>query len=541
MATVRFTAAELQRFTGKMSESQLEEAITNLGMPVDAIENGEFTLDITPNRVDMLSVEGLGRAIASYTGKKTGLREYTATSSGATLDVDQNLKNIRPYIVGAFIRDIEVDEPALLSIIQMQEKLHDTYGRKRRKVSIGIHDASRLKPPFTYKAVGLSEVKFVPLDETRAMTPKEILEAHPKGVAYAHLLQGFDKVPLLLDSKEQVLSLPPIINGELTRVSEKTRVLFLDITGISEHAVSDVLNVIATSLADRGGKIETLEIRHPGSKKITPELSPKKMELDLGFANKLLGHEFAPAEAAKLLTRMGFDSAAKENTLTVSCPCYRADLLHQVDLVEDLAIAFGYNSLEPELPQFYTVGKAIRRFESERSSMLGLGFCETIGNTLIDEKTNFDCMNLERGTAARIKNPLTVEFTMMRTHVLPTLLSTLSHSKNEKMPIKLFEIGRCANEKGVLQERMAGVWTDSEVSFSEIKSVVESVLFESDWDYEIKSGEAPSFIKGRCARVLRKGKEAGFFGEIHPSVLENMGLEQPVGAFELELGVETHA
>ncbi|VVC04726.1 Phenylalanine--tRNA ligase beta subunit [Candidatus Burarchaeum australiense] len=283
MASVIFDEKELCGLMGaKLSAAELRERIDMLGMPVDAYADGKFSLDITPNRIDMLSVEGMARALASFTGTTPGLRKYSAEPSGMRLEIDRSVRGARPYIVMAHAKGVNLNEELLLSLINVQEKIHDTFGRKRRKVSIGLHDADKVKAPFTYKAV--KEFTFTPLDSERPMTIAQILKEHPKGVDYAHLVQP-GKYPLLLDSNAEVLAFPPIINGTITMLTPQTRNLLMDVTGTSPRAIMDALNVLCCMLADRGAKLHSIETTDG----VTPNLSPRTMKFDYKKCNRLLG------------------------------------------------------------------------------------------------------------------------------------------------------------------------------------------------------------------------------------------------------------
>ena len=540
MALISFTKEEVTKFLGKkVSEQELTNNLNLLGLPVEDIKEGEIFVDVTPNRPDLLSIEGVGRALASFMKVSPGLRTYDAKFSGVKLFVDKSVKKVRPHIAGVIVKNVEITDEFIKSIIQLQEKLHDTFGRKRRKLAIGIHNFAALSPPFYYKAVGPNDIKFVPLDMNEELTPAEILRKHPKGLEYRNILQDAEKYPVILDSKNNVLSMPPIINGELTRVSGKTKELFLDLTGTDEHTVMDALKIISTALVDRGGQLFSIRVIDEKSF-ISPDLDVREMEVDAKNVNKLLGTNFSQKEMKQLLCRMGYEVLMGKK-LKVRTPCYRTDVMHWVDIAEDVAIAYDYNKLQPSLPNFFTIGmeKPTEILCSKiREIMIGLCFEEILAWYLSNEKTNFQDMSIPQIPNVKIKNPLTENFTIMRTWLMPSLLFVLSENKHVKMPIKVFEVGDAAVlEKGKVREikKLCCGIQNSQATFSEIRAIVESILFELDWKYEIKEIEHPSFIKGRVMEVIKNGKRKGIFGEIHPQVLNNFELEQPVIAFELEI------
>ena len=241
------------------------------------------------------------------------------------------------------VRGVEMDDRMVKSLVDLQERLHTTTGRKRRKVAIGIHDLDRVEPPFTYKAVRPHDIRFVPLGRAEELDLAEILATHEKGMEYAQILEGKEVYPIIVDRKGTVLSFPPIINGVRTQLTPDSRNLFLDVTGTEMEAVSGALNILATALAERGGKIQTVRTVYPDRTLATPDLAPFPMAVDLRRAQELLGLNLTPEEAEGLLRRMRHDARAEGTTIHDQAAAYRKDLLHEVDLVEDLAIAWGYD------------------------------------------------------------------------------------------------------------------------------------------------------------------------------------------------------
>jgi len=534
MAVVRFSISELERFAlQRLPKERLRELIPLLGFPVEGFEDGGVLADITPNRIDCASAEGLGRALASLTGKKTGLRPYRTRPSGFSVMVGKSVAGVRPFIVSAVAR-LPLGEEGLLSIIELQEKIHETLGRRRRKASIGIHDLDKTKPPFSYKAVPGDSIPFLPLDGGREMTPIQVLSEHPKGREYAHILMGKRLFPLVFDS-QGVISFPPIINAERTRVTESTTALFIEATGTSKQAVSEALNIICCALADRGGAIESVRCGNA----TTPDLAPRKQTLSLNAVNSVLGTSLGAARASRLLSRMGFSAKPHGNGIAVLVPPYRTDIIGEIDLVEDIAIALGYNAreLSPCLPSFPTVGKdgesPLER--AARLSLIGMGFLETINSALSSHRTNFDLLLLPHAPACEIRNPLTEDYSILRTHLLPSLLLVFQNAKSEKAPQRIFEIGPVFDAAGAEAIHLAAAELDANASYSSMRSAAEALFFELGWKADFRPLPHPSFIPGRAAKIILGKKELGFIGEIHPQVLNNFGLEQPVAAFEVVL------
>jgi len=261
MPTTEFAFKELCRLLGKRYKpAELRDHISMLGVDVERMDEEKIIMEVFPNRPDLLGIEGFARALKGIIDIESGLPEYSAEPSGMKVYVDPSVKKVRPYIVCGVIKGVSLDECSLISLMNIQEKLHITHGRNRRKVAIGVHDLSKIEAPFTYKAVKPHEISFVPLDSTEEMDMAEILERHPKGKAYKNLLEGFDRYPVIVDNKNRVVSFPPIINGDLTRLTEKTQDLFIDVTGTDEKAISQALSILVTSILDNGGKAYTVDI-----------------------------------------------------------------------------------------------------------------------------------------------------------------------------------------------------------------------------------------------------------------------------------------
>ncbi len=265
MPTVEYSTKDLITLLGKPQNiERLAQDIPMMGVDLADINEERLCVEIFPNRPDMLSIEGFSRALKGFLSVEQGFPMYTVGKSRIFLNVDASVLTVRPCVAAACAYDVPMDDETVKSIMDMQEKLHLTHGRNRMKVSIGVHDMERVKPPFTYKAVKPDGVSFVPLDMAEKMNLKEILRAHPKGRDFAHILDGKTLYPLFVDSRGDVLSFPPIINGELTKITENTRNLFIELTGTDQPAVDIALNIVCASLADRGAKIEAVDIRGAG-------------------------------------------------------------------------------------------------------------------------------------------------------------------------------------------------------------------------------------------------------------------------------------
>jgi phenylalanyl-tRNA synthetase beta chain len=519
MALITISYSELCKFCD-LPRERVEEDLTRLGVPIEKFEADELALEITPNRPDMLCVEGVGRALAAFS--KKSVKNYKIEKSQISLSVDPSVSQVRPFIGMAAVYGAALGESGLLSMIQLQEKLHDTLGRKRRKVAIGLHNLDKIASPFKYAAVEPDSILFIPLDKTQPMTPKQILTSHEKGVAYAHLVPG--SCPMITDSGNNVLSFPPIINGELTRVTAQTTNLLIDATGANASAVSQAVNIIAAALADRGGQVQSIKI----NSREYPVLKEKKMKIPVASASKLLGAKLNAKQAADSLRLLGHRVSGTD----VYMPGYRADVIHEVDLIEDIAIALDYNAITPTLPNFFEEGS--KKAEAPyHDALVGLGFLETVSWHLTNEPA-LARARYSGPLPLKIQNPLTQDYTHFRPSLLQNLLSILAESKNEKTPQKIYEEGVVALPS--LENRLACAILHSKASFSDIKSVLMAVAQSLGvQNVELKPEPNTQFIAGRCGGVYFDGKPVGYIGEITPYALADFGIEQPIAAFEIKV------
>ncbi len=535
MPVISVNSDDLLELTGS-DEISLLEVLPKIGIEVEAIEEDSWELEVDPNRCDMLSVEGIARSVRGYLGKETGLPTFDLSSSEITTEVDLSVQEVRPYIVTAVVKDVNLSPRDLKSLMDLQEKLHLTIGRGRSKVAIGLHDFEPIEPPIIYKAVKPKEVSFVPLERSIEMDLQEILERHDKGKEFAHILEEKKKYPLIVDSKENVLSFPPIINGELTQVTPETDSFFIDMTGTDMKALEQALNIFCTSLSERDAEIYTTDVSY-GSRNITyPDLAPETVEVSKSECEDLLGVDVSEQEMTDILERMRYSAESEGDTFEVEVPPYRHDILHPWDVVEDVAIGYDYDNFDGTLPEEVTVGNPLPEADLEEAVtelLVGYGFNESMNYILTSPERESEKMNIEREEAAEVKNPVSEERTSLRTWLLPSLLSNVKENRTESLPQKLFEIGDVVVE-GEQRTKVAGVITSSSVGFTEMKSMIDGFLTGLGLNMRVESKKHGSFIEGRCASVIVRDVEIGVFGEMSPKVLENFELENPTAGFELE-------
>ena len=545
MPVIKVEYAELRRMlNSELSDEELMEKLPLLGCDIEGFDGRYLYIEYFPNRPDLYSVEGIARAYRAFFGVEPGLKEYRAEEAENYILVDESVAGVRDYVVACEVKDVRLSDELIAELMELQEDLHWALGRDRKKVSIGVHDSSRVTPPYRYTTVKPEEIRFVPLGYDREMTPREILEEHPKGMEYAHIISCYDRYPIILDSRNNVLSLPPIINGELTRVTESTREFFIDVTGTDLKLISQALNILTTAFVDRGFRVRKVEVRYPGRSLLTPDFSPAVRKLRRSYANRMLGLNLSGEEIKQCLERMGYGVEVKEEELLVKVPCYRCDIFHEIDLVEDVAIGRGYENFPEALPEVFTTGEKLpieELGEKLRMLMLGYGITEVMSLMLTNERENFSHLR-RRGSAVRIMNPISEEHTMVRTSLLPSLLGVLRLNRHRELPQRIFELGDVVlldpeAETGAARRRRLGVAIiHAKANFTEARALLQGILRDLGIEgYQVEEKEDPAFIPGRCATVVLDGKEAGVFGEIHPEVLTNFELEYPVTALELDV------
>ena len=548
MPVITFKYQDLKDLGIDMEKDELIDTLPMMSSDIEDFDDEEIKVEFFPNRPDNLSVEGVARSFKGFIGQEFGFPDYKVEESGEYVEVDEDVAKIRPYIGFAKIDNVDFTGDKLKYIMDFQENLHWVIGRDRKKVAIGIHNADVVTGPFKYIATPKDANAFVPLEKDFEMTPDEILTQHDKGVDYAHLIQDFDKYPLILDKDDNVLSMPPIINGELTKIKEDTKNIIVDVTGTDERAVNQALNIICCSFAEVGGQIKSMEVRYADKSIKTPDLTPQEMNVHVDTANSLIGGTSLTAEDIKgLLLKARFDAEIiSENEVKAIIPAYRVDILHEVDVVENIAVQYHINSVEAKLPEINTVAYENDWFKAEstiREVMVGLGFQEVMSLMLTNEEAHYEKMNQQEEEHVQVARPITIDRTMIRTSLINSLMEFLEDNKHEDLPQKIFEIGDILylddtkEDKTRSSKKLAALICHSTANFTEIKSVMTSVLTNLGYTMEISDSENKTFIEGRVADVVgeaQKGTIKGFFGEVSPEVITNFTLEYPVIAFEIE-------
>ncbi|MCF7871967.1 phenylalanine--tRNA ligase subunit beta [Candidatus Woesearchaeota archaeon] len=545
MPTIKLNKERVKELIGKdLSDEKLKELIPYLGTDLEEINEEEIVVEIFPNRPDLLSDEGFSRSFGSFIGEKTGLKEYKSENSKYNLYIKKEVEKVRPYTACAVIKGLKIDENKLKDIIEIQEKLHVTYGRNRKKCAIGIYPMENIKWPITYTAKKPDEIKFVPLEKTEELTGRQIIEKHEKGKEYAHLLEGKEMYPVFIDANNEILSMPPIINSHKTgKISESTKDVFIECSGFNFEVLSKAINIIVTALNDMGGKIYgvTLNYEHSSLGKIvTPKLQFEKTFLNKNYIKKYLGLELSDEKVVECLEKMGFGVKVQKHFFDVFVPCYRTDIIHQIDLIEDLAIGYGYDNIEEDNNRVYSLGKenySEKIFRKIREHFVGLGMNETNTYSLVSKEIQTKLVE----DFVCIKNSFSSEFNSMRRNIMINLLYNLKNNKMYDYPQNLFEIGvvfkKDSSCKNLIKEfnSLAVIFCFENSNFTTAKQALDSLFQALDLEYYVKKGDLKIYMEGRSGKIIFNDQIIGHVGEISPEAISLFELEMPCSGFELEL------
>ncbi len=511
------------------------------------------------NRPDLWSPEGIARQIRPR--EKTWQAAYpffdAAAKATHQVDISKDVGAVRPYLTACIARNLTVTPAILDQLIQTQEKLAESYGRKRQTVSIGLYRLQKINFPVQYELADPETTRFVPLGFETEMSLQEILKTHPKGIEYAGTLAGADRLPILKDAKEEILSFPPIINSRsLGEVAVGDSELFVEVTGTDLRMTVLAINIFAANLADRGADIEAVALNYPnatafGTHFQTPYDLSESLSLDLASLNRVLGECVDQNEACRVLNDYGLTTTPEGKKLRVSAPPYRDDLMHPIDLVEDFAISRGFASFVPEMPSDFTVGalSELERFSDDlRAALVGYGFEEVVSNILGSSEDFIDKMRLTSGASedaasriVAIENPMTERFALLRSWLLPSLLRVEGTSSKAYYPHRIFEVGEIAQQVSDRSDHtqtrihLAVLIAHPNANFSELHAVLEVLFYRLALAYQLEPKDYPSLIEGRSGKILTQNREVGWIGELHPEVLEAWQIGMPAVAFEIDI------
>ncbi|KAF5587371.1 phenylalanine-tRNA ligase alpha chain [Fusarium subglutinans] len=607
MPTISVDKYKLYEALGqKFTTEEFEDLCFEFGIELDEdtenderpFVNGEqeppqLKIEIPANRYDMLCFEGIVTNLNIFRGRieppKYRLVE-PASGKLESITVKPEAGQVRPYVSGAILRNIKFDKSRYESFISLQDKLHQNLARNRTLVSIGTHDYDTIKGPFTYEALPPKDIKFIPLNQTKEMDSAELMNFYETDKhlgRFLHIIRDSPVYPAIYDSNRVVCSLPPIINGDHSKISLDTTNVFIEITATDLtklDIVTDIMVTMFSMYCSEPFTVEPVQINsdHNNQTRVTPNLKPRVAEVEIDYLNSCTGLAESPESLCKLLSKMSYTSTPStkdSNILEVAIPPTRADVLHQCDVMEDLAVCYGYNNLPRTAPsRSATVGAPLlvnKLSDIIRIEAAVAGWSEVMPLILCSHDENFAWLNRkdDGNTVVRLANPKTAEYQVVRSTLLPGLLKTIRENKGHSVPMKIFEVSDVvfkdeSQERKARNERhFAAAWYGRTSGFEVVHGLLDRVLLMlrtafltheeglsgKSVDFEVKENPSKpdgywieelddaTFFAGHAASVYLRlgGKERriGEFGILHPTVLEKFDLKYPVSTLEINLEV----
>ncbi len=542
MPTITVSRADLEKLARKkLPDETLKELLEKAKAELERASGDEVVVKFNDTNLPYLwSAEGLARHFRGSLGIETGLIDLPLGKESYKITVDTGVKPIRPYIASFVAKGPALTDALLVQLIQLQEKLADSFGRRRQKLSIGLYPSARIKFPITYTALPPT-ASFIPLEATKKMSLRAILDDHPKGKMHAWILKEFTKYPCLVDADGQILSMAPVINSETCgRLQPGDKEMFFDATGTDERALALACVIVAYALADRGYTIHPVRIAYGNKIVTTPDATPSGIKLPDNLIAKTLGIELSKSELKRLLEQALFGLKGD----TVQIPAFRQDIMHPVDVVEDIAIQHGYDSVAGEPLTTLTRGATfpLMDFADQlRTLCAGLGFQEILSPMLTNPDSLYARMRLPEKAHAdcvKIAEYMSESYSAVRSWLLPTLIEVLSKNQHVDYPQRAFEEGLVSVRVGdrvIDERRIALVSAHSAADFTEGKQALDYLMRALGLGYTLEDTEHRSFVPGRVVKVLVGKTVVGMMGEMHPEVLTNWKIEMPTVALELNV------
>jgi phenylalanyl-tRNA synthetase beta chain len=520
----------------KVSREKILSTLPFLGLDIEEETPDHVTIEYSPNRPDFSTDYGIAAGLQGLLGIKLGMPKNRIKKGKDLIKVDSSVGKIRPYVVAIEARKGTLDDETIRQIIAMQEDLHNGIGRRRKKTSIGIHDLDKVRFPLIYNTVS-REHRFVPLGLQGEITITEILERTETGTTYKHLLEGHPRVPVIVDSTGSTISFPPIINSKLTEVTAKSRNLLVEVTATDKSAAEDTLAVVAYTLQNAGFELRSVRISGANPK----PLATRKILLDPTLVSRTLGLDLTFPVMVRSLKKSRFDAKTRGRKILCTIPRYRTDIFSPIDLVEEIALGYGIQNLEPTIPRSALAGqknKGTVLLEAARSTMIGLGYSEVVNFGLVGKHVQYDLTKRDASKMISVADSKSQEHQILRDTLLPGLVDVLSRNIHEPYPQKIFEIGTVFFSDSPIKEEvhLGCASAHNDTSFTEIQSILQSFL-KAGFNIAgvTKTHEDPLFVQGRTASVLVDGNKIGMVGEISPQIIDNFKLRTPVAGFEITL------
>ncbi len=543
MPVVTLRYDRLERILGKkISKDKIISKLPFVGLDIEEETKDHIKVEYSPNRPDYSIDYGIASSLQGLFGFKLGMPKLKIKKGKNKLKVDPSVRKIRPFVVAIEAKNGKLDQKTIQEIIAMQEDLDNGIGRRRKKTSIGIHDLDKISFPLRYTTAGKNH-KFIPLDSSEELSINEILERHATGVKYRHLLENSPKIPVILDSHNQTISFPPIINSNLTKISENTKNLLVEVTALDKNAAEDVIAVIAIILQFVGFELYSIHIS--GSNNSTPLLKPRNMDLDPSLVNKILGTKISTQQIALALRKTRLGAIVRARKIICTIPRYRTDIFGPMDLIEEIALGYGIENLTTTIPPSVSIGeknKITTTLDSIKSIMIGLGFSEVTNFGLTSQRILCDYTKRDSSKTVSVSDSKSQEHTILRNSLLPSLMDTLSRNIHQLYPQRIFETGVVfIQDKQEIKEEihLACASAHDNANFTEIKSILQSFhisTFASKC--ETRAASNPMFLDGRSADIFVIKKKVGEIGEVDPEVISNFKLRVSVTGFEINLPLD---
>jgi phenylalanyl-tRNA synthetase beta chain len=545
MPVVNFTIKRLNKLLPGIDLNQVLELLPFIGLDIEGVDSEVLRIEYNPNRPDFASDYGIVRALRGLLEIETGLPKFKLNKevNKYSVNIDNSVRGNRPYIVALIAKNGTLGNGTIMQLEGMKDDLQNGIGRGRTKASIGIHNMDAIEFPVRYSTVN-EDFSFVPLEQKSSQTIKSILKTSNIGKDYGHILEGVKRYPLVIDSKDNVLAFPPIINGDITKVNANNTNLFIEVTGNNRKTVEDILAILAITLYDAGFELQNVTINNFDGDTYTPKMDVSYIDVDASYVNMLLGLESEVNEIIRYLKKSRLDAKETKQKKIIECciPRYRIDILNYVDIAEEVAIGYGIYNLKPTIPLTALVGQkdlTSTRINIIRNTMVGLQILEIVNFSLVSKKIQYELPGIDQpDNLASVRATKSSEHEVLRDMLLPSLLKSLSRNVHEEYPQKLFEIGKTFEWSKNINEywSLGAVVAHNTADYTEVKSIMHTLLKLSfGKSVTTKVAAHPIFINGRCANIIVDEESVGIIGEITPFAIDNFKVRVPVAAFELNI------
>ena len=557
---------ELDEVTSEKEMFQNEQKKEGFNLSSEVV----YKIEVAANRYDLLCLEGLALALRVFLEKQKmpDIKPLNVLSEEERqLIVYESVNEVRPIGLAAILRDINFTDETLKGFMDLQDKLHNNICRGRKLVSMGTHDLDTVKGPFYYRALRPEHIHFIPLnreEEVNGDGLMSILKEDPKLGKYLYLLEGKEKYPVMMDSNGVIMSLPPIINSQHTKMTLNTHNVLLDVTGLDNTKCEIVLNTLISMFSIYSKTpftVEEIKVvnQKTGKGKIYPDLTPRIFKTDIKYLKTLTGiSDITPEKIVQLLEKMELKAKVlNSNEIEVSAPITRSDILHPCDIAEDLAISYGYNNIKKQLTKTKTHGiqqPYNKLTDLFRNEMAMGGYVEFLTMALLSHKDMFTNMLQDSNDDKTVKilYSKTKEFEYIRSSLIPGILKSIEGNKANQLPFKIFEISDVvlfdkSNEVYASNRRkLCFAYTNTSSAMQIIQGMIDLLMKKIGLIYNyqenvnkkyiIKKSYNPLFFEDRQAEIfIQDNIKIGIYGIIHPKVLKNFGIKNPVTLCEIDL------